>query len=225
MARATRAYDHFCSLARALEQVGDRWTLLIVRDLLAGPRRFTDLMERLGGITPKTLSERLRELTASGIVEADRVAGRREVWYRLTPAGQDLAPAVGALALWGLRHALRPPLPGERVHPEHLLQALRVVLAQTPPPPHPVTWRFEFAGDGSDMLAFDGKTWTLAISTGAEAPDVIVRATPEAWTKFLITPANERRAAEQGIERAGRAADIALFDQLLARFPDGATTP
>ncbi len=63
MARATRTYDHFCVLARALERVGDRWTLLVVRDLLGGPRRFTDLMARLGGITPKTLAQRLRELT------------------------------------------------------------------------------------------------------------------------------------------------------------------
>src|SRR5215211_718965 len=111
MAQTTRTYDHFCMLARALERVGDRWTLLVVRDLLGGPRRFTDLMDRLGGITPKTLAQRLRELTDSGIVEADRVAGRREVWYRLTPAGEELGPAVEALSLWGLRHALRPPIP------------------------------------------------------------------------------------------------------------------
>jgi DNA-binding HxlR family transcriptional regulator len=225
MPRATRTYDHFCSLARTLEQVGDRWTLLIVRDLLAGPRRFTDLMERLGGITPKTLSERLRELIANGIVEADRVAGRREVWYRLTPAGQELAPAVGALLLWGMRHALRPPLVGERAHPEHLLQALRVVLAQTPPPPHPLAWRFEFARAGEYTLAFDGTAWTLSSPAAPQAPDVTVRAAPDAWTKFLITPPSERRAADQGIDLTGNAAALALFDQLLARFPTGESTP
>src|SRR5687768_1181617 len=134
MARTTRTYDHFCSLARTLERVGDRWTLLVVRDLLMEPRRFTDLMARLGGITPKTLTQRLRELTDSGIVEAERTVGRREVWYRLTPAGEEFAPAVEALSLWGLRHARRPPRPGEPVHPEHLLKALRLVLKRTPPP-------------------------------------------------------------------------------------------
>ena len=62
MTRNVRTYDHFCAVARALEQVGDRWSLLVIRDLLTGAKRFTDLMDRLGGITPKTLSQRLREL-------------------------------------------------------------------------------------------------------------------------------------------------------------------
>ena len=70
--RNVRTYDHFCLTARALERVGDRWSLLVIRDLLTGAKRFTDLMDRLGGITPKTLSQRLRELEDAGIVTADR---------------------------------------------------------------------------------------------------------------------------------------------------------
>ena len=220
MARAISTYGHFCSLARALERVGDRWTLLVVRDLLGGPRRFTDLMARLGGITPKTLAQRLRELTESGIVEVDRAAGRREVWYRLTPAGDELAPAVETLALWGLRHARRPPAPGERVHPEHLLKAVRLVLRQAPPPPHPLAWRFQFAGDGDYTLSFDGQTWTLDSRIDAGAPDVVVDTTSEAWAKFLATPPDERRAAQQGIDLRGTAPDLRRFTRLLARFPD-----
>ena len=81
----------------------------MIRDLLTGPKRFTDLMDRLGGITPKTLSQRLRELEDAGIVAADREPGRREVWYRLTPAGADLRPVLDALSRWGLRHAWRGP--------------------------------------------------------------------------------------------------------------------
>ena len=222
MARATRTYDHFCVLARALERVGDRWTLLVVRDLLGGPRRFTDLMARLGGITPKTLAQRLRELTEAGIVEVDRAAGRREVWYRLTPAGDELAPAVEALALWGLRHARRPPLPGELVHPEHLLKAVRLVLNQAPLPSHPLAWRFHFARDGEYTLGFDGHTWTLDSQTDTSAPDVVVHTTSEAWLKFLATPPDERRAAEQGIDLRGTAPEVERFTRLLARFPDGA---
>src|SRR5215211_3445039 len=141
MAHATRTYDHFCSLARTLERIGDRWTLLIVRDLLGGPRRFTDLMARSGGITPKTLTQRLRELADDGIVEVDRAPGRREVWYRLTPAGAELGPAVGSLTLWGLRHAARPPLPGEAVHPEHLLRAVSLVLNQAQALSDPLDWK------------------------------------------------------------------------------------
>ena len=69
--RNVRTYDHFCLIARALERVGDRWSMLVIRDLLTGAKRFTDLMDRLGGITPKTLSQRLREL------EGDRDRHRR----------------------------------------------------------------------------------------------------------------------------------------------------
>ena len=85
MTRNVRTYNHFCLTARTLELVGDRWSLLVIRDLLTGPKRFTDLMERLAGITPKTLTQRLRELTDVGAVTADRQPGRREVRYRLTP--------------------------------------------------------------------------------------------------------------------------------------------
>src|SRR3984957_13488112 len=103
MPRNVRTYDHFCLTARALERVGDRWSLLVIRDLLTGAKRFTDLMDRLGGITPKTLSQRLRELEEAGIVAADREPGRREGWDRPTPAGADLRPLLGALGRWGLR--------------------------------------------------------------------------------------------------------------------------
>src|ERR1700749_5320420 len=107
MARNVRTYDHFCLTARSLEEVGARWSLLVIRDLLTGAKRFTDLMDRLGGITPKTLSQRLRELDDAGIVTADREPGRREGWYRLTPAGAELGPAFDQLPLGGLRDSRR----------------------------------------------------------------------------------------------------------------------
>ena len=113
MTRNVRTYDHFCLTARALERVGDRWSLLVIRDLLTGAKRFTDLMDRLGGITPKTLSQRLRELEDAGIVTADREPGRREVWYRLTPAGADLATRPGRAQPVGATACLAPA-PGRR---------------------------------------------------------------------------------------------------------------
>src|SRR5258708_4328019 len=98
--RNFRTYDHFCAVARALEQVGDRWSLLVIRDLLTGAKRFTDLTGRLGGITPKTLSQRLRELEDAGIVTADRQPGRREGRYRPTTAR---APGDPEPARWHFR--------------------------------------------------------------------------------------------------------------------------
>jgi DNA-binding HxlR family transcriptional regulator len=108
MAGRSRSYGHFCMRAKALDQVGDRWTMLVVRDLAGGPKRFTDLMDRLGGTTPKTLTQRLRDLEDGGLAEVDRDTGRREVWYRLTLAGRDLLPALEELMLWGPRHVAEP---------------------------------------------------------------------------------------------------------------------
>src|ERR1700761_6280039 len=109
--RNVRTYDHFCLTARALERVGDRWSLLVIRDLLSGPKRFTDLMDRLGGITPKTLTARLRELEDAGIVTADRAAGRREVWYGLTEGGGEPPPGPDPPRRPGGPTARAPPPP------------------------------------------------------------------------------------------------------------------
>src|SRR6266403_2142339 len=90
-ARSKRRYQHFCPAARALETIGERWSLLVVRDLLGGPRRFSDLRRSLTAITPKWLSARLRAFEADGIVTRE-VAGEREVWYRLTHQVRALEP-------------------------------------------------------------------------------------------------------------------------------------
>ncbi len=158
--RNVRTYEHFCQVARTLERVGDRWSLLVIRDLLTGAKRFTDLMDRLGGITPKTLSQRLRELQDTGIITADREPGRREVWYQLTPAGADLGPIIDTLNWWGLRHAWRWPLPGEPLHAEHLLRSVTQAIDLATGDHEPARWHFRL--DGADYLAeSDGHHWDL----------------------------------------------------------------
>src|SRR6476646_4691253 len=104
MTGSRSVYQHFCPAARALEVVGEKWSLLIVRDLLAGPRRFSELRRSLAAITARWLSLRLRELEAAGIVERE-ASGQREVWYRLTSKGQALAPVIEELMVWGIEHA------------------------------------------------------------------------------------------------------------------------
>jgi DNA-binding HxlR family transcriptional regulator len=221
VARNVRTYEHFCMLARALERVGDRWTLLVVRDLLGAPRRFTDLAALLGGITPKTLAQRLRELEDAGIVEVDRRPGRREVWYRLTPAGEDLAPVVESLFLWGLRNAGRPPVPGEAVHAEHLLSALRIMLDQSPPPARPLVWRVDVADAGTYTLTCEDGTWTLIRGAGPyAAADVTVTTDTAAWTQFLMTPLVERPDRPPGVVLAGAPREVALFLDRLALLSD-----
>jgi len=112
-----RSYGQYCPVAKTLELVGERWTLLIVRELLVGPQRFTDLHAALEGIPRNLLADRLRDLEAHDIVaRAELPPPAARSVYELTEAGRALLPVIGALAQWGLAH-LPPPEPGELVSP------------------------------------------------------------------------------------------------------------
>lgn len=221
MTRNVRTYGHVCPLARALETLGDRWTLLVVRDLLSGPKRFTDLMARLGGITPKTLTQRLRELADTGLVEADHQAGRRETWYRLTPAGLELSPAVEALSGWGLKHAWRPPRPGEQVHVEHLLRAATQLANGTGKGHEPALWHLRFTDDTDYAVQSDGHKWTVTTTPPSRTPDLTVTATTGAWIQFVSDPTTDR-ARELDITLSGPPGSIRRLTRLLRTFRDAA---
>lgn len=122
----TREYGQFCGLARAAEMVGQRWTLLILRDLLVGPRRFSDLTAGLPGIPTNSLATRLKELEQDGLVTREtRREPDRSVVYTVTPRGAELAPALDALARWGAG-GMRRPREGEIVTTASLVTALRL---------------------------------------------------------------------------------------------------
>jgi DNA-binding HxlR family transcriptional regulator len=185
MTRNANSYGHFCVVARTLEQLGDRWTLLIVRDLLTGPKRFTDLMTRLATVTPTTLSRRLRELEDAGLVVADRQAGRREVYYALSDAGAELRSVVDALGAWGLQHAWRRPLPGEPLHAEHLLGAVARAMNLGGRSAGPATWHFRL--DEEDyLLTNDGSDWTLRTGPPTGPVDVTVRGTTSTLASLIF---------------------------------------
>ena len=206
--RNVRTYDHFCAVARALEQVGDRWSLLVIRDLLTGAKRFTDLMDRLGGITPKTLSQRLRELEDAGIVTADREPGRREVWYRLTPAGTDLEPVIDALGRWGLQHAWRRPHAGEPLHAEHLLRSATQAIDLAADDHEPACWHFRL--DGADYLVeSDGHQWSLAAKAPPAPADVTITATTQSLAALIFT------GSDAGIDITGETGAAERFRQLI----------
>ncbi len=121
----TRAYGQYCGFARALEVVGERWALLIVRDLLVGPKRFTDLHRGLAGIPTNILSTRLKELEEAGVVRRrllPRPAG--SVVYELTEYGLELEDIVFRLGRWGAK-AMGDPRPDEVITVDSLIMALR----------------------------------------------------------------------------------------------------
>ena len=195
----TNGYGQLCPVARTLEVIGEKWSLLIVRDLLVGPQRFTDLRDSLSSITPKWLTRRLRDLEAAGIVERHHESGRREVWYCLTAKGRNLAPVVDALADWGVEYVLPVPFLTEELAPARssvglvtFLNRRGVVL------PEPARWLIRLAGQRPHVIAFDGSHWQA--STLDETPgdsssarfDVTVEATPETWARFLLAWPGER---------------------------------
>ncbi|MEI5519067.1 helix-turn-helix domain-containing protein [Streptomyces brasiliscabiei] len=97
-----RSYDQYCSAARALDVVGDRWTLLIVRELLAGPRRYTDLHADLPGVSTDVLAGRLKDMERDGLTTRRRLPPPGAVYvYELTGRGRELLPVVQALGAWG----------------------------------------------------------------------------------------------------------------------------
>ena len=105
-----KPYNQACPIAQALDIVGDRWTLLIVRDLFLGQRRFSDLLASSPGIPPKLLSGRLKRLEQRGLIERavySQYPLRAE--YRLTAEGLTLAPVLGAILTWGLEHCFSGP--------------------------------------------------------------------------------------------------------------------
>jgi len=136
-------YGQFCSVARAHEVLGGRWTLLVVRELLCGSRRFNDIRRGIPRISRTMLSERLQELAAIGAVE--RVDGGHGPEYILTEAGRELAGLIGALAGWGQRWLPRRP-EAEDLDLEPLLVDMQRRVDFAALPGDPLVLRFEIRG-------------------------------------------------------------------------------
>ncbi len=103
-----------CPVSRTLDVLGDRWSLLVVRDLMRGKRRFAEFRESKEGIPTNTLADRLKRLVRAGIIESQRYSEHPpRVEYALTPKGEDLRPIIRAMVVWGVQHAggrVPPPL-------------------------------------------------------------------------------------------------------------------
>jgi DNA-binding HxlR family transcriptional regulator len=122
----SRRYHQFCPIARVLDVVGERWTLLIVRELLLGPRRFTDLAAGLPGIGTSVLTTRLKQLEHDGLVRKQILpAPAASVVYELTPSSLGLIAILGAMANWGM-NLLGRPGPDDRVQARWLVLCLAV---------------------------------------------------------------------------------------------------
>jgi DNA-binding HxlR family transcriptional regulator len=187
-------------MAHALDLVGERWALLVVRELMHGPKRYTDLTEGLPGIGTNILASRLRDLEAGGIVSKRTLpppAASRV--YELTDYGRELRPAMRELALWGAR-SLGPPTAEDELFEGWLANAVDIVLAPFAPP-----GRFEFRVGDEIASLVDGAAQDGPI----EDPDVVVEGDPQAiYYMFierrldLVKVEGDRRLLEQLIDVA-----------------------
>jgi DNA-binding HxlR family transcriptional regulator len=201
MASMTKRYDEYCPVAHALGLVGERWALLVVLELMRGPKRYTDLAENLRGIGTNILASRLRDLEAGGVVTkrilpppaASKV-------YELTDYGRELRPVIRELALWGAR-TLGPPTHEDELFPGWLANALDTVLAPLAP-----SGRFEFRVGEEVASLVDGEV----LDGPVENPDVIVEGDPEGVYYMFI----QRRLDCVGVE-----GDRSLLEELIAAAP------
>ena len=149
-------YGQFCPVAKSTELVGEKWTLLILRELLLGTTRFNDFQRALSRMSPTLLVKRLRHLEDCGVIVRKKLSGQRGYEYRLTAAGKELAPVIETLAVWGMRWA-RSQLSDDELDVEFLMREQQRRL-QT-----------EYLPDGQTVICitFDElslhKTWWLLV--------------------------------------------------------------
>jgi DNA-binding HxlR family transcriptional regulator len=179
----TRGYQQFCGLARALDLVGGRWALLVVRDLLSGPKRFSELHEGLPGIPTNVLTTRLRELEDAGIVQRRLDSHpRRGVFYELTEYGRELEQPVLRLGFWGAK-SLGPREEGEFVSLDSLAIALRGAFHpdQAEGPPR----LYELRTDGKSLRIGVDRGQVTVPSESPNEPDLLVEAEPDVLSQLL----------------------------------------
>jgi DNA-binding HxlR family transcriptional regulator len=202
-----KRYDQYCPVAHALGLVGERWALLVVRELLHGPKRYTDLADGLPGIGTNVLASRLRDLEAAGVVAKRTLpppAASRV--YELTDYGQALKPAIRELALWGAR-SLGPPTDEDELFPGWLGNAVDTVLAPIAP-----SGSFEFRVGDEVVSLVDGET---RAGTTGEA-DVVVEGDAAGLYHLFVDRSTD------GVEVHG---DQELLDRLLDVAPTPIQSP
>src|SRR5215813_501744 len=181
-----REFGQYCGLARALELVGERWALLIVRDLAAGPRRFTDLLAGMPGIPTNVLSTRLKELEASGIVERQIAPPpQRGVVYALTDSGRGLEPAIITLAAWG-NGQLGDPRPGEFVPASTVAIALRATFNQAAARRLTASWEIHAPGDVVVYAVVTDGILETGDGPAPVKPDLVMTFSPEELPTYRV---------------------------------------
>ena len=215
----TRRYNQFCPAARALDLVGERWTLLVVRELLYGSKRYTDIQSALPGIGPNVLADRLRSMERSGLLRKRTLAPPvASTVYELTELGEGLRPVVWSLFRWGLQLVDAPGV-DEAIRASYWLPALEAS-ASAGPIPTDLEETYEFRIDG-ETIAVAVSGGAVEVSPGsAGSPAVIVTTDAETFAGLGMgwtTPAEASKAGKLTVEgdrdASVRCAELFRVDQ------------
>jgi DNA-binding HxlR family transcriptional regulator len=197
-----RTYDQYCPAARALDVVGDRWTLLIVRELLnRGAARYTDLKDGLPGIATNLLADRLRELEENGIITRDAAPPPiATTLFRLTPRGEALKPVLTALGLWGMP-LLEEASEDAAFRSHWLIVPLEYRLSDHTPARPPVTVEVR---TGDQPMVIETVEGAARVRPGtAENPDAILSGPPPVVMDVLMNNLDFATARARGMDFEG----------------------
>ena len=201
-----KRYDQYCPIACSLGLVGERWTLLVVRELMHGPKRYTDLVDGLNGIGTNILAARLKELEAAGLVERRKLPPpAASTVYELTPTGQELRPVLHELARFGARLMGPPPL--DALDPGWLVDALDLALSPISP-----AGRLAFRIGDEEASLVDG----VARPGLVDDPDVFVESDAIGFYHLVVNRQTE------GVRIEG---DFAVLERLIDAFGPKPATP
>ena len=209
-----RTYDDGCAAAHALDLVGERWALLVVRELLLGPKRFTDLKAGLPGASPNVLSQRLRELEGAEIVRRRKLpppAASRV--YELTEWGEELEPIIVRLGRWGSRSPSKPRDAALGV--DSLVLSFRTMFDPRAAEGLVASYELRF-GEDRFRAVVEGRRFEISRGT-AERPDVIVEAESGTLAELVYAGRPLAEALEAGdLKIEG---DRPAFERFLGLFP------
>jgi DNA-binding HxlR family transcriptional regulator len=204
-----KRFEQYCPVAHALCLVGERWALLIVRDLLHGPKRYTDLLEGLPGIGTNILAARLRGLEEAGIVSKRRLPPpAASTVYELTEYGTELEEVFYALARWGAR-SLGPPGPEDELYPEWGLNAIAALFSPEAARGLTETYVLNIGGDVFSIRLDNGHMH--AEMGTAEDADLVVETDMDTFFRLVSGELTSRMALKRGFIKVD--GDRAAFER------------
>ena len=216
-----RSYDEYCAIARALDVVGDRWTLLIVRELAQrGPSRYTDLRNGLPGIATNLLADRLRDLEQAGVVQReDAPPPIATTLFSLSPRGEELRPVLHDLTRWGLP-LMAEQKPGDAVRSHWLATALELMLTDRRPDSPPVTVELD---TGDQPIAIETRDGSVHARLGkATDADATITGEPRPIMGLLFGFIGLDDAQARGVTYEG---DPAILDRIRGQAEISAPAP